>query len=110
MSIDHEAEAAAALAMVQAVGDDAPGVAEFEAWVAERVGEDPPPRRPSVAHTPPEGVVARPGDVLIVSIPGATAQAAARVRDELRSRLPGIADVVIVPGAVTVYRPGAPTP
>lgn len=104
---DHEAAAALALAQVQPIGVDTPGVAEFESWVAEKVAADPPPRKAPVTHTPPAGVIARPGDIVIVSMPGITPHGADVVHRQLTERLPGIADVVIVDGAVTVYRPGA---
>jgi hypothetical protein len=51
--------------------------------------------------------VARPGDVLIIhALANLTQEQASRIRDAIKLRLPGLADVVIVPcSGTSIYRP-----
>lgn len=52
--------------------------------------------------------VIRPGDIVLVSVPGTTPAAQAqRIAEQLRDRLPAVADVLVLAGAegITAYRP-----
>lgn len=118
---DHHAAAAAILEQVQPIGADHPAMEQFAEWATSRAGKRADEFVQAVAarsapRTAPDDAdgagtaIARPGDVVIVSVPGITAEGAARERARLLANLPGVADVIIVAGAVTVYRPGAITP
>lgn len=69
-----------------------------------------------MANTPPhvtvdiaaDLTVLQPGDTVLVSVPATTPAAQAqRIAEQLRDRLPDVADVLVLAGAegITTYRP-----
>lgn len=64
---------------------------------------------PEIAH----GVVVRPGDTLLVAVPGTVRpEQMGDLKEGLGNRLPGVADVVVVAGVdqLAVYRPDGSRP
>jgi hypothetical protein len=109
---DHD-DAMAALAEVVPIGEDHPTVDALARAVTQAITERPV--RPAPSNAPAELLlmagVARPGDVLVVSSPDPlSAEHAETIRAQLRTRLPLLADVVVLSGATVacIFRGGPP--
>lgn len=113
MTTTDDELAAAVLAGAVGLGDDAEPPdhvqAAFAAMQAEsrqalREGRPQPTlTAPRVTVEPIPGVVIRPGDRLLLSIPAAlTDEQAADVKARVIDRLPDLADVIVLGGGVSV--------
>lgn len=107
-------EAMAVLADVVPLGPDHPNTVALGEAVKAHVATRPPPApKPVSPWTPAEASgIAQPGDVLVLGYGGdrqLTDVDVAALRDRVLERLPGVADVIIVPfNLVAIYRGGAP--
>lgn len=85
------------------VGDAANGRRYAARHVAMHIEECTPAQAGAIDH-----IVIRPGDTVLVCVPADTSSTQARrIGEQLRERLPDVADVLVLAGAhgITAYRP-----
>jgi len=112
--VSAEDDAAAVLDQVIPLGDDHPAAQQLAEAIANHVANRPPRQLFGEAlleatATDASGI-ARAGDVLVLgSRSPITPAQAQEAREQIQARLPGLADVVIVPfELVAIYRGDAP--